>query len=262
MEMRRFLQPAHLPFLAQHLVMKRASLEPARLSAPVSCPDPPTKGGPDQPQEGSVTHPPKRSFWCFAPYIFCSFDGIMPTSARNDIFLAVLRGQIILAQRFLWLKIGATVKVGGCPPLPCWTGRGSDPPTPPVLEAWCLPPAPSSKKTKQPRDSPTGTSPFRCPNNCCVRSQCRGAMAGHLSRPEGESRQSSPPPRPTLCAAAANYHRLYGALVDALALKELETLVLATTYSACKALLASEKVRTSSSERTLLKNLRRRAAGV
>eukprot|EP00667_Euglena_gracilis_P000258 EG_transcript_258 len=52
-----------------------------------------------------------------------------------------------------------------------------------------------------------------------------------------------------------NYHRLYGALVDALALKELETLVLATTYSACKALLASEKVRTSSSERTLLKNL-------
>lgn len=77
------------------------------------------------------------------------------------------------------------------------------------------------------------------------------------------NRGSPPPPlRPTLCAAAANYHRLYGALVDALALKELETLVLATTYSACKALLASEKVRTSSSERTLLKNLRRRAAGV
>ena len=52
-----------------------------------------------------------------------------------------------------------------------------------------------------------------------------------------------------------NYHRLYLTLVEKLGLKELEALVLNSSYSSCKALLQSEKVRHSTSERALLKNL-------
>eukprot|EP01012_Entosiphon_sulcatum_P039609 TRINITY_DN5237_c0_g1_i1.p1 TRINITY_DN5237_c0_g1~~TRINITY_DN5237_c0_g1_i1.p1 ORF type:complete len:2313 (-),score=417.20 TRINITY_DN5237_c0_g1_i1:44-6982(-) len=52
-----------------------------------------------------------------------------------------------------------------------------------------------------------------------------------------------------------NNHKLYLGIIERSSHKELETLVLNITYSSIKALLASEKIRTSTSERSLLKNI-------
>eukprot|EP01065_Artemidia_motanka_P045956 TRINITY_DN684_c5_g1_i1.p1 TRINITY_DN684_c5_g1~~TRINITY_DN684_c5_g1_i1.p1 ORF type:complete len:2450 (+),score=1075.99 TRINITY_DN684_c5_g1_i1:212-7561(+) len=52
-----------------------------------------------------------------------------------------------------------------------------------------------------------------------------------------------------------SFHKLYIRLLELLKSKELDSAVLHATYSSIKALLASDKIRTNSSERSLLKNL-------
>eukprot|EP01063_Lacrimia_lanifica_P029224 TRINITY_DN4419_c0_g2_i1.p1 TRINITY_DN4419_c0_g2~~TRINITY_DN4419_c0_g2_i1.p1 ORF type:complete len:2415 (+),score=1098.98 TRINITY_DN4419_c0_g2_i1:311-7246(+) len=52
-----------------------------------------------------------------------------------------------------------------------------------------------------------------------------------------------------------NYHKLYMSLLEKLANKELDTAVVQATYASIKKLLASDKIRTNTQERSLLKNL-------
>ena len=52
-----------------------------------------------------------------------------------------------------------------------------------------------------------------------------------------------------------NFHRLYRGLLEIMGDKELETSVMQASYSAVRTLLASPKITTNSSERSLLKNL-------
>ena len=52
-----------------------------------------------------------------------------------------------------------------------------------------------------------------------------------------------------------NNHKLYLTLIEKVGEKELDHLVLQTTYCCAKALMASDKVKSSASERSLLKNI-------
>eukprot|EP01064_Diplonema_japonicum_P022359 TRINITY_DN3206_c1_g1_i1.p1 TRINITY_DN3206_c1_g1~~TRINITY_DN3206_c1_g1_i1.p1 ORF type:complete len:2330 (+),score=775.33 TRINITY_DN3206_c1_g1_i1:81-6992(+) len=52
-----------------------------------------------------------------------------------------------------------------------------------------------------------------------------------------------------------NYHKLYMSMLEKMANKELDAAVVQATYTSIKTLLASDKIRTNSSERSLLKNL-------
>ncbi|KAJ9456611.1 transcriptional regulatory protein NOT1 [Diplonema papillatum] len=58
-----------------------------------------------------------------------------------------------------------------------------------------------------------------------------------------------------MATGESNPHKLLMALLEKLGNKDVDTAVVQATYTAIKVLLASEKIRTNTSERSLLKNL-------